>query len=306
MHRVGQGKPLVFVHGLLVNHKTWRKVVAELQNDYECILPDLPLGAHSLPLPPGARPNVYLMADLMGAMLEALDLRDVTLIGNDSGGAISQFVVTRHPARIGKLVLTNCDAFRNFPPPILRPLKWATYVPGFLPLLGASSRLRLGQRILFGLVAKHPVPAEVARDILTPFIQNGAVRRDAGRFMQSIHPRQTQEVAKKLPEFKRPVLLPWGQADPIFPLKFGHKLCAQFPDARPQRAALGRASHKQQQRLLTRVDPFANPDALSIEILAFHKDQRRVAFPGAGPGIQQPDLTLIFGVGAENSPSAGA
>ena len=112
----GSGEPIVFIHGLLVNGDLWRKVVPELSKDYRCIVPDLPLGSHDRPMNEDADLSPYGVAKLIDDFLAALDLRDVTLVGNDTGGAFCQIVVTRHPDRIGRLVLTPCDAYENFPP----------------------------------------------------------------------------------------------------------------------------------------------------------------------------------------------
>ncbi len=132
-HSVGSGPTVVFVHGVLVNANLWRNVVAALSADFRCVTLDLPFGSHVAPLPPDADLSPPAAAVLIADAIEALELDDVTLVGNDSGGAISQIVATRRPERIGALVLTSCDAFDNFPPKALRPLK---------PLLSRAALLR--------------------------------------------------------------------------------------------------------------------------------------------------------------------
>ena len=112
----GKGAPIVFVHGLLVNANLWRKVVAKLSPDFRCIALDLPLGSHTLPMPENADLSVYALAALIADAIEELGLEDVTLVGNDTGGALCQVVVTRRPERIGRLVLTSCDYRDDFPP----------------------------------------------------------------------------------------------------------------------------------------------------------------------------------------------
>src|SRR5262249_47121802 len=112
----GSGSPIVFLHGLLVNANLWRKVVTRLSPDFRCIALDLPLGAHTLPMPDAADLTPHGLAALVADALEALALEQVTLVGNDTGGALCQIVVTRRPERIGRLVLTSCDYRDNFPP----------------------------------------------------------------------------------------------------------------------------------------------------------------------------------------------
>ena len=135
----GSGEPIVFIHGLLVNGDLWRKVVPELSKDYRCIAPDLPLGSHAKAMSESADLSVYGLAKLIDDFLAALDLRDVALVGNDTGGALCQIVITRHPQRIGRLLLTPCDAFDNFPPPFF---KWLL-LPAKTP---AGARRRASRR----------------------------------------------------------------------------------------------------------------------------------------------------------------
>src|SRR5436305_10266876 len=130
----GQGPTIVFVHGLLVDGNLWRKVVPQLEGRFRCIVPDLPLGSHTLPMKPSADLSPPGIAGLIGEFLEKLDLRDVTLVANDTGGALTQILMASDgvagTGRIGRVVLTPCDAFENFLPPMFRPLQLLARVPG--------------------------------------------------------------------------------------------------------------------------------------------------------------------------------
>ena len=110
----GAGRPLVFVHGLLVDGLLWRKVTPLLDGEFRCIAPDWPLGSHRVALAPSADRSPHGMARLIADFLEKLELEDVTLVANDTGGAIAQLLVTERPERIGRLVLTPCDCYENF------------------------------------------------------------------------------------------------------------------------------------------------------------------------------------------------
>jgi pimeloyl-ACP methyl ester carboxylesterase len=133
VHDIGTGPTLVFVHGALVNANLWRKVVGQLSDRFRCVTLDLPFGSHLVPMPPAADLTPPAAAALIADAIAALELDDVTLVGNDTGGAICQLVATRRPERIGGLVLTSCDAFDNFPPKVMQPLK---------PLLSSAALLR--------------------------------------------------------------------------------------------------------------------------------------------------------------------
>ena len=133
------------MHGLLVSGQLWRKVVPALAERYRCIVPDLPLGPHAVSMAPDADLSPPGLARLVVEFLEALGLHEVTLVGNDTGGAICQLVVAGHTERVSRLVLTNCDAFENFPPPLLGLLQWGPACPvSWLCWRGCSGRDWLG------------------------------------------------------------------------------------------------------------------------------------------------------------------
>ncbi|HEX5924439.1 MAG TPA: alpha/beta fold hydrolase, partial [Baekduia sp.] len=118
----GTGPTLFFVHGALVDGRLWEPVVDRLRDRFRCVVPDLPLGSHELPLRADADLSPPGVAKIVADFIAALDLEDVTLIGNDTGGALCQLLVVAEPERIGRLVLTDCDAFEDFPPAAFVPL----------------------------------------------------------------------------------------------------------------------------------------------------------------------------------------
>src|SRR5204862_1629258 len=119
----------------------WDDVLPHLVPHARVLVPDLPLGSHHVALRPDADLTPYGLAKLIADFIERLDLTDVTLVANDTGGGLSQILVTRHPERVGRLVLTPCDSFENFLPPMLRPLQYvAGYVPGALSVVAQAMR----------------------------------------------------------------------------------------------------------------------------------------------------------------------
>src|SRR3984885_2708223 len=136
----GEGDPLVFVHGLLVDGRLWRKVTPPLQEAHRCIVPDWPLGSHRTALAPGSDRSPRGIAHLIADFLDALELERVTIVANDTGGAISQILAAERPERLRGLVLTNCDCLENFLPPLLRPLQWLAHVPGAYALIAQTTR----------------------------------------------------------------------------------------------------------------------------------------------------------------------
>jgi pimeloyl-ACP methyl ester carboxylesterase len=234
----GRGEPLVFVHGLLVNGTLWRDVGPRLDGEFRCIVPDLPLGSHGVAMNPGADLSPPGFARLIADFLDALDLRGVTLVGNDTGGAMAQLVATRHPERLARLVLTPCDAYENFLPPFFRPLQYAARVPGLLTAalqpvrFGAVQASPLG----FGLLIKRrPIDRELLAGWVRPSIENRRVRADAIKVLRGIDKRHTLEAAERLRHFDRPVLLAWAPEDRFFKFRYAERLAAAIPDSRLER-----------------------------------------------------------------------
>ena len=228
------GPPVVFVHGLLVDGSLWRKVVPSLEGELRCIWPDWPLGSHRTAMAPGADLSPRGVAHLVADALAAMELERVTLVGNDTGGAICQLVATERPERLGRLVLTDCDAFENFLPPMFRGLQVAARVPGLLNALVQPMRNRALRRLpmAYGLVTKRPIEHAVTDAWLRPFLQQRAVRRDTAKLLRGITRRDTLAAAERLRRFERPTLLAWAREDRAFPVAHAHRLAALLPDAR--------------------------------------------------------------------------
>jgi pimeloyl-ACP methyl ester carboxylesterase len=223
----GEGPPVVFLHGLLVDGEVWRKVTPLLQGAARTIVPDLPLGSHRIPVKADADLSPAGVARLVGDLLAALDLEDVTLVGNDSGGAISQLVALDHGERVGRLVLTNCDCFDVFPPKEFVPMVKAARVPGALfaamqPMRAAKAR-RLP--IAYGWLA-HDIPDDVTGAWIEPFLDDADIRRDAAAFMRAIDKATMIDAAERLPSLKIASLVAWGQDDRFFPPELGERLAA--------------------------------------------------------------------------------
>ena len=187
-----------------------------------------------MPMDGGADLSPRGVARIVADFIEALELEDVTLVGNDTGGAICQIVVTEYPGRIGRLVLTNCDAYEAFLPWQIRAFQYGPryFGPRFVDVLGWVLRARPAQRLLLKIVAKRRMGAATLDAYFANFTGDGEIRRDLSRFLARISRRYTLEAARRFSEFRRPVLLVWGEDDPVFLPRYARRLQADFPDAR--------------------------------------------------------------------------
>ncbi|WP_405134698.1 alpha/beta fold hydrolase [Nocardia sp. NBC_01388] len=232
-HDTGEGPPVVFVHGLLVNADLWRKVVPAIAAaGYRCLAPDWPLGAHEIPVP-AADLTPTGVADLIAAFLERLDLRDVTLVANDTGGAITQVLLARNRSRIGRVVLTSCDSYEDFLPKPLNALPIIARIPGSVRLLTETMRIRALHRlpIAFGWVAKRPVPREIADSYLLPSRKSAAIRQDVRRVLKTLNRGYTLAAAEHFGEIALPILVVWAAEDKIFAVANAERLVRDLPGA---------------------------------------------------------------------------
>lgn len=228
----GEGPPVVFVHGYLVDGRLWDGVVDRLAGRCRCIAPDWPLGAHKSAMEPAADLSPPGIARLIADFLAALDLRDVTLVGNDSGGAMSQVTAANHPERIGRLVLTNCDTHENFPPGIFKAMPPLAKLPGGMQVLSAPFRIDSIARRAFAPFARREIPPALIADWMAAAKSDPAVMRDAKKVTAGMNKRHTLAAAERLRSSDLPLLLLWAPGDRFFPISYAERLAAEVPNAR--------------------------------------------------------------------------
>ena len=232
----GDGPPIVLIHGLLVNGRVWDRLVEVLSPHARCIVPDLPLGSHRVAMRDGADLSMPGIARLVAELLERLELEGVTLVGNDTGGAICQLVAARHPERLGRLVLTNCDAFENFPPPAIRRAVAAMKLPGVIGGLALGARFRRVRNAAFSVMplTMQPIPDELVKSWVAP-LSNRRVRADLAKVVRGIDSSHTLAAAEALRDFDRPTLIAWGERDRFFPFADAERLASTIPQSRLER-----------------------------------------------------------------------
>jgi pimeloyl-ACP methyl ester carboxylesterase len=232
----GAGPVLVLLHGLLMDSSLWDGPIAELSAGHRCLAPTLPLGAHRLAMRPAADLSLPAIAGLVTEFLDRLDLHDVTLVGNDTGGAVVQLLMADGSPRIGRAVLVSCDAFGNFPPGLTgKTLVLAGQLPP--PLFGLflqQLRVRPVRRlpIAFGWLTRRG-DAATAR-WLRPVLTQPAIRADTVRVLRAVAAdrRLLIRAAERLPGFSRPALVIWARDDRVMPPEHGRRLAGLLPQGR--------------------------------------------------------------------------
>jgi pimeloyl-ACP methyl ester carboxylesterase len=226
--------PVVFVHGFLVDSTLWDPVADRLAaQGIRSHLVDWPLGSHREPMLPDGDLSPSGVASMINDVLAALGLTDVTLVGNDTGGAICQLLLAADPRRIGRVVLTNCDAFENFPPKVFLPLFLAAKRPAITAALLAPMRLRAVRHspLAYGMLLRRPRDADLTRGWVTPAMTDGRIRHDIARFARALDRTALVAAAPRLHDFTGPVRIVWGTKDRALRLQSAHRLAAAFPNA---------------------------------------------------------------------------
>lgn len=255
----GEGKPIVFVHGYLVDHRLWDGVVDRLSGRFRCIAPDWPLAAHRAPMNPDADLSPAGIAKLISDFLAKLELEDVTIVGNDSGGAMSQVLVTTHPERIGRLVLTNCDTHGNFPPGPFKAMPPLAKLPGGMFALALPFRIPAVARAAFAPFTKTKLPKDLIASWMEPAKSDSAILRDAAKVTAGMNKHYTLEAAERLRGSQLPIRLLWAPGDRLFPISYAERLAGEAGNATvvPIPDASTFVSLDQPQRLAEEIADFA-------------------------------------------------
>ena len=226
--------PVLFVHGILVDGRLWRDVAENLgRRGFRCIVPTLPLGSHTIPVNEATALSLPGVAKIINDAIVALDLSDVTLVGSDTGGGLCQLVVDAYPDRIGRLVLTNCDAFDECPPYPFDVAFGVLRGPITIKALMGPLRLRALRHssLGYGLLINQPDPRLTAA-WLQPCLNDSRICRDLAALLRQVAKTDLTDVATRLPRFDKPVTLVWGQLDRCFSPSLGRRLAEVFSNAK--------------------------------------------------------------------------
>ncbi len=232
----GTGRPVVLVHGVLMDSQQWRDVVPRLRPEHRCITPTLPLGAHTVPMHDDADLSLLGQVRLLAELLEALELTDAVLVFND--WAAPQLLVAEGlDNRVAGLVLVACETSGNYPPGLPgRTLALLGAVPGGLRLALTGLTWRPMRRVpfTFGWMAKRPLPDDLLDRWLTPARSDRRILRDLRAYVRGTRTgrRLLQDAERRLGGFDKDVLVVWAEEDRVMPMAEGRRLATAFPRGR--------------------------------------------------------------------------
>ena len=213
------GPAVVLLHGLLMNDTQWDLALPLLPAGFRYLLPVLPLGGHRIPMREDADLTMPGMVGVVADFLDALDLRDVTLVVTDWGGALFLTDIGRDK-RVSRLVICPSEAFENFPPGLPGKITWlASRTTGTVAL--AMRQLRIGwlrkRWFMLGLMAKKPIPQRIIDDWMAAGLADRRIRRDLLKYCRTKFSKaDLVRATNRLAEFDGDVLVLWSH-NPVMP-----------------------------------------------------------------------------------------
>jgi pimeloyl-ACP methyl ester carboxylesterase len=230
---IGEGPAIVFLHLILADGTHWDKMPPLLSDRFRCIIPTMPMGAHRIPANDDADLSAAGLARAVAELIDHVGANDVTLVGNDSGGAISQVVAANHPERLNRVVLTNCDIYDVFPPKMFSYFKLLPYIPGGISITARALKIRAlwGLPFVFKLLTNEVDGVKIDR-WAKAMLANKLSRRDANKVIKGFGPEVTNAAAATLRSTKLPFLVAWGADDKAFKPALAERFCREVPTAK--------------------------------------------------------------------------
>jgi pimeloyl-ACP methyl ester carboxylesterase len=231
----GSGPVALFVHGVLLNGHLWRHQLAHLSDMRRSIAVDL-LAHGDTEIAPDQDVSVTANAKMLSEFLDALNIEQVDLVGNDSGGGIAQIFAAMHPERIRSLTLTDCDTHDNWPPEAFKPFLAMAASGGLRGTLEAMLSDKSIYRSPQALGPAYEHPERVTDDsieiYLRPLVRTEQRTRDLERFLAAFDNKHTLAIEARLRTLQAPTLIVWGTDDVYFDVKWSRWLADAIPGTR--------------------------------------------------------------------------
>jgi pimeloyl-ACP methyl ester carboxylesterase len=215
----GAGPPLVLVHGLGADVRTWRSAIPALSSTFHVYAIDLlGFGRSDKPQIPY---RIGTLVESLTGFLDAVGVDKTSIVGNSLGGWVATMFATVHPDRLTKLVLVDSAGYGEDPAQMVR-----DYLSQFDPATVATA-----ERLLSSMNPEDQRKVEAAA--VAYFARRFS--RDDGyavaALVESIM-RGEDTLGPEVKNIRSPTLVVWGRNDPVIPLRVGQTLAQDIPNAR--------------------------------------------------------------------------
>lgn len=230
----GSGRPTLLLHGFPLSSFQWRGVIERLSGTRRCLAPDL-MGLGYTEVADGQSVTPASQAAMIAAFLDRLNVGEVDLIANDSGGAVAQLFLIAHPERVRTLLLTNCDVETDSPPqavlPIIEAARAGIYPDLFLePWLRHKDVARSANGLGGMCYSKPMYPTDTALEqYLGPLVASAARKALVNRYTLGLTPNPLAGISSQLRKCSVPTRIVWGMSDSIFSSKSPDYLASVLP-----------------------------------------------------------------------------
>lgn len=241
----GRGDVVLFLHGFPLNSYQWRGAIDRLQGERRCIAADF-MGLGYTEVAPGQSVAPDAQVEMLVALLDHLSVGKVDLVANDSGGAVAQLFVARHPERVRTLLLTTCDAEFDSPPPLVIPVieaarKGTFATDTFVPQINDKHYARTDKNGIGPFCFTYPekLADETIDYYFKPLVATPERIKLTNAYAIGLDPNPLAGIEAKLKKCTLPVRIVWGTGDPIFKQESADYLANTFPNARGVRRIEG-------------------------------------------------------------------
>ena len=225
---VGQGPPVLCVHGAFVDSRIFDATAKLLSESATVVLPDLPQGAHRRAVPDRSLLHAGGIADALADVLAEVALGPAVVVGNDNGGAMSQVFAARHPDRVAGLVLAGCEVLEHFPPAAFAPFvagaKWPVTLAGFARLLRIPALL--AEPGPLNIFTVRGFGRSYVREVLAAILEDPEVRNDLAAFIRSLRPEVLLGASSRLGYLQGHAAVVWPRHDIFFSARDGRRAAA--------------------------------------------------------------------------------
>jgi pimeloyl-ACP methyl ester carboxylesterase len=230
----GSGLPVVLLHGCPFHSYEWKEVIPELSRSYRVIAPDL-LGLGDTEVSLDGDYRLPQDVEMVIGLMDSLGISEASFVGHDHGAATVQLLMGSHPQRITRAVLTNAEAYDQWPSEPERPYLKAIVNPAVSPLFHLALANAAVRRDVFQIAVhkKEAFTDEVLDVYVRAFTSNAARWQRSVRFfrwqLDPQHNRVTMDAVPGMQQFRRPTLLLWGEQDTNFGRQIAERLAGDIP-----------------------------------------------------------------------------
>lgn len=230
----GEGEPLILLHGCPFQSYEWKAVIPHLATRYRVIAPDL-LGLGDTRVRLSDDYRLPKQVEMVTGLMDALGVPDAFFVTHDHGAATLQLMMKYTPDRIRKAVLTNAEAYDQWPSDEELPYVKAIVNPLTTQLVHLALKSRWIRRDIFSIAVANPATLtdETLAAFIRPHMATSRRWQRLRRFYQmQLEPANNQETLRAVDgmrKFKRPTLILWGQQDGNFGIPVAQRLAEDIP-----------------------------------------------------------------------------